>query len=535
MSNQSNQYLLYTAFVLGSIGAYGTLAPESPTENSGSNSSNSELQAIADRVLSVETYIKNKKDSAKRVSADPNATPQEVAESVLQRLDDVESSAFSNDQKIFTLRTDVDQNTTDISFNAGDFQGQITTNKTHADGIETTADGNTSDIIDIIKPDLSLLAGNISQLSTDTTNLSSRLDTIELARPLEATARETLGDDIASVSGRVTTNLDSIQSIEDDLELVYTENISSNAEAIGALVDHTNYLSERLRADDDGVTCLQKFKAHNGVDIALSESYLRLGYPNNDEWMIYTGTLAPGGKAAVKGFGFSGKATRVRVRDNSAQGFLIENSNDERLMSIRGSDAYTHFAGEVQVGSNGPRTFAYSNTAFFGHRTSSRDNCALQQASDGKTVIATPSKASVNVDGGTMLMVESDKTHVKTELKITQSPYDTHFNKDAGGTNVISSNYGTFFRTGTSASTVTIKNREININGTDVLAKMNRLQTDLDALEKTVEDDCIKHEEYIRIRNKANGKYIRKGNSNNDIIADNTTKDDKAKFTIYRR
>lgn len=530
----SNQYLLYTAFLLGSIGAYGTLTSEGSeggTSSSSSGVSSVELQAIADRVLSVETWVNKKKESVRQVASDPNATPQEISESVLERLSDVESSAFTNDQNIFTLRTDVDQNISDISFNTGDLQGQITTNKTHADGIETTADTNASDITDIIKPELTSLSTNISGLETDLQGLGSRLDTIELARPLEATERETLASDILAVSGRVTANLDAIQSIEDDLELVYTANITSNADAIGALVDHSNYLSERLRADEDGVTCLGLFKAHNGVDMALSNSYLRMGDSNDDDWMVYTGNLAPGEQAAVAGYGFSGLATRLRVKAERTTGFVIENSNNERLMSVRGSDAFTYLGGYVQV-KDGPNIFAADGIAYFGNHhfagDAERHNYGLRQGSDGKTVVGSPSKVSICVGEYNMLFVESNKTTIEQELLLTNGKNrDTHFNFRGEGENVISSAWGktTRFRCGTSQSTVEIKNKEVNIDGTDVLAKLKSLQAQIDALDTKMSSDYVKMDsEYYIQGHKDNWKSHLAYNRNDAVWGEDNTR-----------
>jgi hypothetical protein len=55
-----------------------------------------------------------------------------------------------------------------------------------------------------------------------------------------------------------------------------------------------------------------------------------------------------GGGTAPSGNGVSTHAIRIRVNNGTTQGFLIENSNDTYLLSVRGSDGYTTVNGYLQ-------------------------------------------------------------------------------------------------------------------------------------------------------------------------------------------
>lgn len=71
-------------------------------------------------------------------------------------------------------------------------------------------------------------------------------------------------------------------------------------------------------------------------------------------WGMY---MATGGTAGVSlanattcaGAGFTSHAIRIRVYLGSDNGFIVENSAETRMFSIRGNDSYANFAGSVQI------------------------------------------------------------------------------------------------------------------------------------------------------------------------------------------
>jgi hypothetical protein len=60
--------------------------------------------------------------------------------------------------------------------------------------------------------------------------------------------------------------------------------------------------------------------------------------------------LSLSGGAACSGYDFDYHAIRFRIQDNIEQGFIFENSNEECLMSIRGSDGNTYIKGDTTIG-----------------------------------------------------------------------------------------------------------------------------------------------------------------------------------------
>jgi len=71
---------------------------------------------------------------------------------------------------------------------------------------------------------------------------------------------------------------------------------------------------------------------------------------NDTNWGIYSSSSQSlSGSSVTSGLGFSGLATRIRVRNNSSTGLIVENSSETRLLSIRGNDGFTGINGDVNV------------------------------------------------------------------------------------------------------------------------------------------------------------------------------------------
>jgi hypothetical protein len=122
------------------------------------------------------------------------------------------------------------------------------------------------------------------------------------------------------------------------------------------------------------------------------------------------------GSTAVAGYGFSTWATRIRVANASTQGFILENSSEALLMSVRGSDGLTYIAGNTtlnnaSIGNSGHGAgyacFAHSNqfnATSYGllHQDNGNTflNCATGQAirfreNNGDIAIITGSKMGI--------------------------------------------------------------------------------------------------------------------------------------------
>lgn len=78
----------------------------------------------------------------------------------------------------------------------------------------------------------------------------------------------------------------------------------------------------------------------------------------DSNWGIYMGQAGSGkslgGGTAPAGYGFSSHAIRFRVNDGSGKGFIWENSSNENLMSLRGSDGMLYVKGNVSIGNTDP-------------------------------------------------------------------------------------------------------------------------------------------------------------------------------------
>jgi Chaperone of endosialidase len=107
-------------------------------------------------------------------------------------------------------------------------------------------------------------------------------------------------------------------------------------------------------------------------------------------WGIYMGqsgaTKSLAGATAVAGYGFNSYATRIRVSNGATTGFILENISESLLMSVRGSDGLTYFAGNVTANNTYVGTYAGgTGYAQFSHATFSNSTTSygLLQSTSG--------------------------------------------------------------------------------------------------------------------------------------------------------
>jgi hypothetical protein len=100
-----------------------------------------------------------------------------------------------------------------------------------------------------------------------------------------------------------------------------------------------------------------KIVISGGVD-GTSARGIYMYTDNDSNWGIYMASSGAGkslaNASAVAGAGFSSNAIRYRVPNTSSQGFIFENTSEQLLSSIRGSDGLTYFAGNVGIGTTSP-------------------------------------------------------------------------------------------------------------------------------------------------------------------------------------
>ena len=500
-----NQYLVYTALVLGSIGAYGTLNVKS-TKNvddllsdalNNSDVSSTDLTNILDGISTRLGDVENTMSTT----------------SMGTRLSDVEEALDTLGQNFNSVDGKADENTSDIAFMGPDFQDQITTNKTAADAIGTTADTNLSTITDIINPDLETLFGDVKDLHEADVGLDTRIGAIEGARILEATERSTMSGDIGTNATDITTNLESIGAIETALEEVYTAGIDANEANIIANRDDHTYLTDVIRrveeVDDAGevvdeyVVCYPKFKAEN-VELALQGNSFRLGDPLDDDWMFYK---AGSGENAPAGRNFSGQSARIRVSDGSNAGFVVENSSNKALFSVKGQNARAAIYGSLDVHVDVHIRSNADGHACFSH-LQQYNSPALMQKADGNTVVDSTKAVRIHNKGVSMLEVDANKTTIHKEIVLhtgDASVLNSHFNYAGKGTNWFSAKSTNNFRFGTNKlASVVIKDKEVVIDEVGVLEKLKALEERIKTLEKT----CVKHSSEINLRNLETGQFI---------------------------
>ncbi len=457
------------------------------------NSLTSENEALAARLIGVETWVNNRTENAKAASV--TSETGVVTQAVLDRIVDVESLADTNSVNLLTITGNVDTNTADIGAFIPDLQEQISINKSEISSVLDKADTTISTIANIVTPRISDNEADIVALQSKDLEWKRRIEIIEESQPIADTAREILGSDIVSVSERVTKNLVAIGNIEDALESVFTEKIESNKANIASVADDANFLAQKFARIGDEAVSIGVLNAQNGAKIALKNNFFHYAAPNDNNWMLYrsngkNGAIA--GESRIEGFGFSGNASRIRIGGGISEGFIIENSNDELMFSMRGSDSLAYMNGRINVGGV---CFLQTNddgNAQFSHRLYQHSNvAAIKQEGSGNTLLSCKAGKGVVVNNGDNKVASfvNGKSTFETELIVNHASgtHDTHFRADS---NYISTGSGkrTYFRFGGSNPSVNIRDKEVNIDGVDVLAKLKSLE----ARVRTLETDYVR-------------------------------------------
>jgi len=126
----------------------------------------------------------------------------------------------------------------------------------------------------------------------------------------------------------------------------------------------------------------------------------------------------PSGEPPCQGWGFISDAFRVRVPDYETNGFIIENSSEKQLLSIRGSDGIASFRSVLRV-DDIARISRSGGWACFGHnKMPVLEKCAFKQHAHGQTQIAGSDEIKMYVGENHVASVQHDRLKVYKMLEV---------------------------------------------------------------------------------------------------------------------
>jgi len=127
------------------------------------------------------------------------------------------------------------------------------------------------------------------------------------------------------------------------LNATFSGNLNAGNTTLGTLNATTGTFTGVLNANGGSKIVIQN-QQNGGVGRGLY-----IWTVDDTNWVIYMsqpgGGRSASGGTAVAGSGISSYAMRFRVYNNSANGFVWENSSEQLLMSLRGSDGYLYVSG----------------------------------------------------------------------------------------------------------------------------------------------------------------------------------------------
>lgn len=438
--------------------------------------------------------------------------------------------------------------------------------------------------------ELEIFSNTLStQASTNSSNISIKSDEIENLNVFVGNQFIDVRGRIAVTEDSISSNLSQIENIDTeisdikDASLVTNDRIDANVTSIESINASAGALSTRVTSAEGNILALSNDLTERGLDIdslgdelglqsnLLSETQLSLenmyslwnGFNetafvaedilnvssmaasncnlafkhnssdvsalhwvsdlNSTGWVSYL--ASPSGKGpdgdAPRTFGaVNSWALRTRIGKKSSEGWMLENNSGDGIMSVSST-------GVLDLGQHSRMTDLNSN-AYFGHRDQySTTGFSVIQNANGKTQLNSAPEQDLNLcSGGSPVLVISDGG---VNFQYPSGTNKTHFNYKNSGTNYIRSTDATHFSFGKNAVSVSVTNKEVTIDGTDVKATLSALNARIAALEAK---DYILNGDELRIRNGNNNKLLRKATSNNSAVMDSTTKDSRSLWTV---
>jgi len=363
----------------------------------------------------------------------------------------------------------------------------------------------------------------IDATGTDVSALDGRVGSLE-------TRATTSENDISTISGDVTTLTTNLDALGDDLDNEST------------LLDETKLSLENFRADWDNFNTVA-FVGDSKLNVtSLSASNCKIALRHGDgsksainfagmsdvNWGMYLAKAGSGRNPAgdtVAGFGdVSDYAIRMNIGNSNKQGVVFENKT--------GPVASLSSTGIFQTGPAKCGQVA-TGVAGFGHQSRfSSANIGFKQGSDGTTVISAGNNKLINFyNNGTRSGYFDNNNRLILPNKHA-SAGNTVFSHHSDGNNYIRSASAVNFGFGANeTTTVVIKNKEINIDGTNMLAELKALKTRVSNLEAK---NYVLNGQQIYLLNQNNQRYLRKASSSNDGIIDTTTRDTRSRFKVVK-
>jgi len=465
------------------------------------------------------------------VSTAPISESSEIAE-LQGRLNDVETFAnvvgtrsTSNLSKVTIASDDIDRLEThvtsemvDIRSSAAQSGNEIATNAASIGMLEISL-GDTNSDLQVATDTADQLASSVSDISSTVDSTVLRVGTLE-------TNQQTISNGLTNVTLEA-------DALGDNLALVdgLGQDTKNNLEALtGAWNTHnaTAFVASGILnvSDLNASSCRIGLVQNKGPESAIHFNSLQ-----SNTWCMYfankTG-LAPDGKTPSSFGDVSGYAIRMKMDNNTANGFMIENGDSSPLYSIS-SAGVSKQLGNSQISNckigEDDGWARFSSSARF-----SANNAALSQHSTGGTILNAGNSKTLSfaVNGTTKAYVSKD-----TGLTIknnSDAVWATIFNHQDSGEN--------FFRAATShrfqfakstAGETAITNGEVTIDGKAMKASLEALEARVATLESK---NNIQVDQVVYLKNRENSKYVSKASSNESLLVNRTGKETRSSFWI---
>lgn len=401
-------------------------------------------------------------------------------------------------------------------------RGRVSTNENSISANASRLDDVDQAIIDINAASVTT-NNRIDSAGTDISALDGRVGNLE-------TRATTSEDDISTISGDVTQLTADLDALGDELDNEAT------------LLEETKAALENFRADWNefndvaflgneklNVTNLSASNCNIGLNHSNGDiSAIRFAGLTNPNWWMYLAKAGAGKSPkgeTPKSFGVvNDYAIRMDIGGGTKQGLIFENSATGPVASLSAAGIFQN--GPAKCGELSP------GVAGFGHQGRfTGGNVGFSQGSDGVTNVSAGNSKFINFynNGKRSARFESNnRLVIENHHASGRESVFSH----SDGNNYIRSASNCYFGFGSNATTtVTIKNKEINIDGFNMLAELKALKTRVSNLEGK---NYVLNGQSIYLKNANNSRYLRKASSSNDGIIDTTTKDSRSRFTVVK-
>ena len=472
------------------------------------SASSPEIQELQQRLTELESFS----NSVSTSSASNSSTMSQSLGTLATKLNDLElftntasTRSTTNEGNIVMINDEIDRLK---SFAAE----ELTSVRDRVGVAEESVSTNASNI--------GLLQTSVGDVETGVSSANSRIDAVVAMTTSLETSILTTQAAVTQNTGSITKNsnavTDLVQGVDalgDNIALV-NGNETETRNNLASLAASWNVLNEKAYVAD-GLLKAVNLSASN-CNLGLSphdgqKSALHLAGLGSANWSMYVSSpegKGPDGKTPPAHGDVTKSAVRMRIKNDTAAGFIVENSDNQGVFSVS-------MAGNTRMGLGKIGDLNEAITAFSHHSRHNVNHFAFGQHRNGKTYVNSVSGSGIEFKNSNNLVAFMKNNTVYINIS---DGHRTTFNNGGSNSVYCGEDKATTFGAGK-------RDPVAHVNKHGLYARGLNVYDELVALEKrvsTIEGKYLDRTRTVKFYNGASKRYLKRGGNNNADVGGST-------------